>query len=288
MDASFFVHVDGKKYSIEIETLNHRYFIKQNETRLHVQSSYHMVLVSEGSNMVLLKDSPAVHAEKNSLIFINPLVQHQFDANPKIGVEHTCLIWKFRDESGNYAVFPLQQMLGIDINACEPCIVKQLSEVDAKNFISKQREAERVRNSPITFSSSMCFWRLCFLGISLIWPELLQQSSHKLNATDKIVTKIKNFIDFDIGDSTLNIALIAKSLQRHPNYINSIFKKSEGETIGKYICAKRIELAKTLLVNTEFSISEIAEMCGFNQHSYFTRTFKQYCSMNPAKYRNKF
>jgi AraC-like DNA-binding protein len=47
-----------------------------------------------------------------------------------------------------------------------------------------------------------------------------------------------------------------------------------------------VNKAKTILLNTENNVSEIAYDLGFNYPHYFSRLFKQKTGMTPAKYRD--
>ena len=45
--------------------------------------------------------------------------------------------------------------------------------------------------------------------------------------------------------------------------------------------------SKILLTNTELTIAEIAYKVGFNDHTYFTRSFTKTYSLSPIEYRKK-
>jgi len=48
----------------------------------------------------------------------------------------------------------------------------------------------------------------------------------------------------------------------------------------------RIETAKKLLLTTDLSISDIANNIGFDDHKYFSRTFKTQLGVYPTEYRS--
>ena len=58
------------------------------------------------------------------------------------------------------------------------------------------------------------------------------------------------------------------------SYVIRLFKKSTGQTPTEYVNRCRISLAKKLLESK--SVTETALDCGFNNISYFIRTFKRY------------
>ena len=83
----------------------------------------------------------------------------------------------------------------------------------------------------------------------------------------------------------LTLDEIASKTYLSKTYLCSIFKKETGETITNYINKVRIEKSKLLFSDEKLSIVQIANMCGFEDQSYFTKIFKSYVGMTPKKYR---
>lgn len=65
----------------------------------------------------------------------------------------------------------------------------------------------------------------------------------------------------------------------------SNFKKHYGKTPMKCITDLRISKAKELLVHTSFQVSEIAELCGYENVYYFSNVFKKETGISPLKFR---
>ena len=70
-------------------------------------------------------------------------------------------------------------------------------------------------------------------------------------------------------------------------YFSTIFKKEMGENLSVYLNRLRVEKASRLLVETNLSLSKISISCGFEDQSWFSKIFKKYTRMNPAKFRQK-
>lgn len=66
------------------------------------------------------------------------------------------------------------------------------------------------------------------------------------------------------------------------------FKQKTGLSFISYLNNFRIGYAKNLLKSNEYKISAIAEMCGFQDISYFNRVFKQKNNMTPTEYIQNF
>lgn len=70
-----------------------------------------------------------------------------------------------------------------------------------------------------------------------------------------------------------------------PSYMITLFKNNTGKTPIEYINAYRIYRAKELLTQTDKSVLEISEECGFENVGYFIRLFKKSTEKTPLQYR---
>lgn len=66
-----------------------------------------------------------------------------------------------------------------------------------------------------------------------------------------------------------------------------IFKKYLQQSPIDFVNAYRLEVARNLLINTDYQISKIATACGFNHFSYFSKSFLKKYGCTPGKYRNR-
>jgi AraC family transcriptional regulator len=85
----------------------------------------------------------------------------------------------------------------------------------------------------------------------------------------------------------LNLKSLAKLVHMNHTYLTSLFQKTTGYSLGKFIVIKRIHHAKNLLRETEKSISLIASECGFSDTSYFIKVFKKFEKRTPFAFRKK-
>ena len=87
---------------------------------------------------------------------------------------------------------------------------------------------------------------------------------------------------------TKNIQIkdVAKATHYSVSYISHIFTSVKKTSIMFYVNDLRIQKSKELLEKTDFSITEISYLVGFNDSNYFTSIFKKYTSITPTKYRN--
>ncbi|MBE5740059.1 MAG: helix-turn-helix domain-containing protein [Clostridiales bacterium] len=70
-------------------------------------------------------------------------------------------------------------------------------------------------------------------------------------------------------------------------YFCKFFKDMTGTTPVNYLMAYRIERASRKLLGTDLPITQIAYDCGFNDLSYFIKTFKSFKHVSPKEYRRQ-
>jgi len=77
---------------------------------------------------------------------------------------------------------------------------------------------------------------------------------------------------------------IADIYNLHPNYVNSLVKQYTGMSLHQYLLKIRIIHSLEYLNSSDMNIGEIALKCGFSDIYQFSKTFKKFMGISPAKY----
>ena len=85
----------------------------------------------------------------------------------------------------------------------------------------------------------------------------------------------------------LSLRVLADGVHLNPNYFHRLFTAACGITPLQYLTEVRISHAKYELLNTDRSVTEIAELCGFSTYNYFCAVFRKRCGMSPRDFRKK-
>ena len=96
------------------------------------------------------------------------------------------------------------------------------------------------------------------------------------------VDDILTFINLNLS-SPITLTQLAGEFYLSESYICRIFKSTTGTTINKYITARRISIAKSLL-NDGASVMEAYEKSGFTDYSNFFKAFTKAVGLSPKKY----
>lgn len=99
--------------------------------------------------------------------------------------------------------------------------------------------------------------------------------------------KLKQYYDSDlpteIGVPT--VSYLGKELDLSPYYLSDLLKKETGRNTMEHIHFFIIDRAKTILLNSNKSVSEIAYELGFEYPQHFAKVFKNKTNMSPSEYR---
>jgi two-component system response regulator YesN len=131
----------------------------------------------------------------------------------------------------------------------------------------------------ISSQEDLCAWISTALNEFL---ELVYSSQDSRKITQ--VTPAINYIDANY-DKAITLAEIARASHLSASRLAHVFKEQMGITLIDYVTGVRIEQAKELLLATDQSCTEICFQVGYNNQSYFTRTFKSVVGMTPRRFR---
>ena len=85
----------------------------------------------------------------------------------------------------------------------------------------------------------------------------------------------------------LSIKLLARVSNMSPSTFRRAFEKTMETTPGVYLTTIRINKARKLLADTDKTISDIAEECGFYDQSHFIKMFARLRRHTPSEYRRR-
>lgn len=114
-------------------------------------------------------------------------------------------------------------------------------------------------------------------------PALIaQQASGEKEVSSAL--RIKEYIDAHYLEE-LKLSTIASALHVSTYYLSHTFKDLTGDSPMQYIIKRRMDAAQNLLLTTNYSITDIAMRCGYNNSNYFQSVFNNLVGMPPGKYR---
>ncbi len=97
--------------------------------------------------------------------------------------------------------------------------------------------------------------------------------------------KLRGHVNEHFTDS-LSLSELASRYFLNFSYASSLFKKTTGKTFSQYLTELRMNHARQLLSNPDLNISEIGELCGYEDSYYFNKVFKKHHGVPPSAYRS--
>lgn len=99
-----------------------------------------------------------------------------------------------------------------------------------------------------------------------------------------LVNQAKEFLRRNFAQP-LTLGQIAWHVKLSEEHLARVFRKVTGQTVFDYLRTVRLETAKTWLIDSDRTLTEIAGASGFSNLSLFSRNFSQYVGQSPSAYR---
>ncbi|MCR2804708.1 helix-turn-helix domain-containing protein [Paenibacillus soyae] len=113
-----------------------------------------------------------------------------------------------------------------------------------------------------------------------------QITESRQRAVQDLVHDVMSYIEANVSDANLNVAMIGELVQMSPTYVSKLFKQHTGDGLLEYLNKYRVQQAKKLIEDQQMGIKEVAEKVGYTEANTFIRIFKKYEGITPGKYRD--
>ena len=100
------------------------------------------------------------------------------------------------------------------------------------------------------------------------------------------LAKVVDYIKFNYSEE-IKLKDLADTAYLSPIYFCTVFKERYGVTPMQYLQIIRCEVAKTMLIETNESVTAISEKVGFQSIHYFSRFFKSHEGISPNEFRRR-
>ncbi|WP_069972765.1 AraC family transcriptional regulator [Propionispora sp. 2/2-37] len=123
--------------------------------------------------------------------------------------------------------------------------------------------------------------------LQIIHRTEMEDLPKKKSTAELLGISIKQYIDTHY-DEPLTLQSISEVMHINPYYLAHIFKDTIGYSPMRYIMRRRIGEAQSLLITTRYSVTQIANIVGYDNPNHFNILFTKYVGMPPSKYRNSY
>lgn len=105
---------------------------------------------------------------------------------------------------------------------------------------------------------------------------------------DERITKLLLYINEHIAEPhSLKVDQLAKTFFLSPTYLSEFFRKKTKMSLREYIIKAKLKLVEIRLLNSNYTLTEIAHELSFTDVSHLSKTFKKYAGMSIRDFRKK-
>jgi AraC family transcriptional regulator len=179
----------------------------------------------------------------------------------------------------------LVHMAPDQMRAIERSLVSMLGTRDDRLTTLLQAVREEVREgcpSGRLYAESMSLALLAYLAGRYASPRHLDDMETPLSRDQK-----RDLVDYIRANltSSISVSELAGLVHMSPSHFARSFKASFGATPYRFVMRERVEAAKSVLVGSKISASQVATALGFASQSHFVKVFRQFTGVTPKQYR---
>lgn len=244
---------------------------------IHWHSEFEIIRIMQGCLQLSVNDNLHLFQE-GDVIFITDGILHG-------GEPHDCVYESI--------VFDLRILLQ-DNHVCAKTIHDILNHqvmIDLKISDGHPEICEVVKGLSHALSSRQTGYEFMTQGylyqlLGLILSNRLYQQNKEPKPNMQRLDSLKKVLSYIADHYASDVSLddLAKIAGMNPKYFCRYFRNMTERTPIDYLNYYRIECACEMLLTQNVSIKETAISCGFNDESYFIKTFHKYKGITPKQY----
>lgn len=252
----------------------------------HTHTWFEFNYVTSGSFMTSFGQEMQ-EIKENVFFLIPPGMEHSHRYNNKNPHRDITLRWQINkahpevENTGNSTFDGFMPLFGVPGGGCTDngtvgCLLEQM-------LLHAQKDFAAVR-------LQMDFINILFALLDYYQKNSRSQQEGSISKYDRDMsgkTLIKK-VEVYLNDNKLqdfDVHALAASMHMSYGHLARLYKKYSGQTIVDRLCSIRLEKSCMLLLQTDYTMKEIAEKLGFSNQYYFSKVFKEKNGMSPSQYR---
>lgn len=239
--------------------------------------SHELIFVKQGE-LDMWEEGQVFHLEAGETLHLWPGRQHGSTKPMPLGLRFYWIHFEVEDRTGR------------DINGSSDDVAPMI-KVPQVNRIHQPERLERLfRTFLDDQETGLLHPYSANLLTMLMLIEVTQSFKEKAQDPDDInvvATWAHTYIRINY-DRPITTRNIAHALGYNADYLGRIYRKVYGCTLTEAIHSRRINQACDFLLDSNMTIEQIAQKCGFNDPDYFRRIFRRQMRISPGEYRSAY
>lgn len=111
------------------------------------------------------------------------------------------------------------------------------------------------------------------------------EENESVEVGNLLIRKALDYIELHYAEK-IGLKTLSNALYISPNYFSDLFRRHMKVKFSDFLIEYRLKKACILLKKPEYKVSEISEMVGFRDSTYFSTVFKKTYNLTPLEYKN--
>lgn len=111
------------------------------------------------------------------------------------------------------------------------------------------------------------------------------EENESVEVGNLLIRKALDYIELHYAEK-IGLKTLSDALYISPNYFSDLFRRHMKVKFSYFLIEYRLKKACILLKKPEYKVSEISEMVGFRDSTYFSTVFKKTYNLTPLEYKN--
>lgn len=257
---------------------------KHNHTDYRRKDFYKIKMLS--GHFLFHYADKSIEINGTALIFVHPYIPYKFEFIKEEVSGYLCIFKEdFFEHFSAIKSYPIYQPGG------NPCFKIQPEDIESFRELYLKMQSE-IR-SDYTFKYDLLRSYLSeLIHRAMKLSEADVSVNIGTNANMRIFHLFTELLELQFPIDTLQQTLrlrtaqdFASQLSIHLNHLNRALKQVTGKTTTQVITERLLLEAKAMLKYTSWNISEIGYSLGFDDSSYFIRSFKSHAGLTPKAFR---
>ena len=280
------------------EAVRHHRFIMRSR---HVHETIELHFILEGQRLMFV-DRETYRLSPHSAIVVNHNLIHKTSTAPGFPPDHHNFILQL-DRSRFDQILRVAGLRGFDDFGDRFNGVATFNDSEWRLILAVISEfkamcEEDKMGAAVSMEDAHAFLYLQALELASIFAKARRRLLHaELEANQKVVpeTVVKTGVHQKVHEVALylqthihesvSLEELAQRFFMSRSYLTRSFRNVTGFSVVEYMTYIRIQKAQQLLRESDRSITEIADLCGFGNITYFEKVFKTTTGHTPVQYR---
>ena len=240
----------------------------------HTHPYYHMFHVKAGSCHFCVAGQKYL-LETGQTLLVPPHTEHGYTNRLDCPGQHLEIKFTLSESAAD------ARLIGTDIPCTDSPLVASLFEQIIKEYSDLGKLAD---DAAAAYLSAL----LSALGESKRYANQSRQFRHvDASGCTELSQQIIHYLEAHYSED-LSLDSLAEALGYNKSYLCVAFKKDTRQTILDCLNTIRIRSAAELIIYSDHTLTQVAELCGFSSVSHFNRVFLKYAGITPGHCRQAY